>query len=140
MRPVTKISILGVRLAVLALIGYWILIFAGTHTPSFAQVSPDVNDKVKHFAAFFGLATLLCYVTTSDRYVRRFGGIAAVAMTYAAIDEWTQSFVPNRVADPSDFLADTAGIWSAILFYVSVKWLAGKWKRRGESTSQADRE
>lgn len=131
MRPVTKISILGVRLAVLALAGYWILIFTGTHLPSMAQVSPDVSDKVKHFAAFFGLAMLMCYVTSSDRYVRRFGGIAAIAMTYAAFDEWTQSFVPSRTADPYDFLADTAGIWSAIAVYVIAKWAWGKVRGRG---------
>lgn len=131
MRPVTKISIFGVRLAVLALAGYWILIFTGTHLPSLGQVSPNINDKVKHFTAFFGLALLMCYATTSERFFLRFGGIAAVAMTYAAIDEWTQSFVPNRVADPYDFLADTAGIWSAITLYVLAKWTLGKIRGRG---------
>ena len=118
MRPVTKITILGVRLAVIALAFYWLLIFAGTHLPKVPDIATSLNDKVKHFAAFFGLATLLCYVTTSRQLVKRFVAIGIVAMVYAALDEMTQSFIPGRTPDVMDFVADSVGVWSAIACYV----------------------
>ncbi len=121
MRPVTKISLLGVRLAIVALVVYWIAIFTGTHLPAVVDFSPDVNDKVKHFSAFFGLATLLCYVSNSERLFRRFAIIAVVGMGYAAFDEITQKLVAGRTADPYDFLADTVGILTAITVYVCIK-------------------
>ena len=35
--------------------------------------------------------------------------------TYAALDEWHQSFVPGRYASPSDFLLDLLGILAMLL-------------------------
>lgn len=118
MRPVTKITIFGFRLAVVVLIAYWLAIFVGTHLPTMLDFSPNVNDKVKHFGAFFVLGGILCYVTNSSRWFLRFGTIGLVGMTYAAIDEVTQHFVPGRYPDTMDFLADSIGIWTAIGLYV----------------------
>lgn len=123
MRPVTKIKILGLRLAVVVLAAYWLLIFVGTHHPSTLDPSPSlINDKVKHFGAFFMLGTLLCYVTTSSRWFRRFVTIGIAGMAYAAVDEWSQRFVPGRYPDVMDFVADTAGLWTAIGIYVAAKY------------------
>ncbi len=72
MRPVTKITIFGFRLAMVVLGLYWLAIFVGTHLPGALVVTPNVNDKVKHFSAFFVLGGLLCYVTNSPRWFRRF--------------------------------------------------------------------
>jgi VanZ family protein len=69
------------------------------------------GDKVAHFAAYAGLGFLLC---------RAFRGSglspgAAVALAiitgclYGASDEWHQSFVPHRMADVTDWIADTLG-------------------------------
>lgn len=121
MRPVTKITVFGRRLAVIVLAAYWLVIFAGTHMPSTGAGTPRVNDTVKHFTAYFLLGALMCYVTTSNQYVRRFGAIALVGMAYGAIDEFTQRFVPGRSPDPMDFLADTAGLTSAIMIYVALR-------------------
>ncbi|WP_145171616.1 VanZ family protein [Rubripirellula lacrimiformis] len=123
MRPVTKISLLGIRLAIIALAIYWIAIFTGTHLPAVSDFSPRMNDKIKHFSAFFGLATLLCYSTTSSNLVKRFGTIAAVIAVYAAFDEFTQQFIPGRTADPYDFIADMAGALTAIAVYIVVRWM-----------------
>ena len=123
MQPVTKITIFGFRLAVVVLAAFWLLIFVGTHLPpAMVERAPRVNDKVQHFAAFFFLGTLMCYVTTSPRWFRRFTTIGLVGMAYAAIDELTQGFVPGR--DPSffDFLADSAGVWAAIGIYVIARY------------------
>src|SRR6056297_1800682 len=123
MQPVTKIKLLGYRLAVLALVVYWIAIFTGTHLPSWADYSPDVNDKTKHFGSFFVLAMLLCYITNSDKLFRRFGTIAAVTLSYAIFDELTQQFVPGRTADVWDVAADAAGIFTAIAVYLVGRWI-----------------
>jgi len=118
MRPTTKITILGTRLGVIVLAVYWILLFVGTHIPVIPANVPKVNDKVMHFTAFFGLAFFLCYVSKPGPRWKRFGRIAAVALLYAAVDEYTQRFVPRRQPDWMDFLANAAGIFSAIACYM----------------------
>ena len=70
---------------------------------------------------FFALGTLMCYVTTSQNWLRRFSSIGLIGMAYGAIDEWTQQFVPGRTPDPYDYLADAAGLWCAIGIYVLAK-------------------
>ncbi len=124
MRPVTKISLFGVRLAILALIAYWILIFAGTHLPKLPNFAPDISDKIKHFAAFFGLATLLCYVTNSANLLRRFSFILVICIVYAAVDELTQGFVRGRVPDVLDFAADAFGVTLATGIYAGCRVVA----------------
>lgn len=121
MRPITKITIFGVRLALIVLAGYWILIFAGTHAPRLPHAIPLVDDKILHFCAYFILTLLMCYSTTSPRWGRRFLTIGLLAMVYGAIDEWTQNFVPNRQADWADYAADLVGIWTAIAVYLTAK-------------------
>jgi len=135
MQPVTKISLFGVRLAIFALGIYWLLMFTGTHlTANTLQVAdsigPQVSDKVKHFGAFFVLGTLMCYVTNSSRLVRRFTLIGFGGMAYAALDEYTQRFVAGRYPDFHDFVADSLGLWAAIMTYAVAKLLLGSWERR----------
>ena len=122
MRPVTKIKVLGLRLAAFVLAAYWLTMFVGTHLPAVMDFSPSVNDKVKHFSAFFVLGSLMCYVTNSPRLLRRFTAIGFVGMAYGAVDELTQHFVPGRSPDPMDFVADAAGLWSAIGIYITAKY------------------
>lgn len=130
MRPVTKISVFGVRLAFVVLALYWLAIFVGTHLPSSVNIGAHTNDKVKHFSAFFMLGGLLCYVTNSPNWFRRFAAIGVAGMAYAAIDEWTQRFIPNRVPDIADFAADSMGLWSAIAIYVLGKYIHQLWTTR----------
>ncbi len=124
MRPVTKITVFGFRLGLVALACYWIAIFVGTHLPaSVIMVGAATNDKVKHFTAYFLLGLLLCYVTNSQKWTYRFLAIGVAGMAYAAIDEFTQQFVPGRFADVNDFIADALGLWLAISLYVLAKWV-----------------
>ena len=130
MRPVTKITIFGFRLAVVVLAAYWLCLFVGTHLPNMGEILDlrlggihGVNDKVKHFSAFFLLGGLLCYVTNSPHWFKRFAIIGLVGMLYAAIDEMTQNFIPGRYPDVLDFAADTAGLWTAIAVYVGAKYV-----------------
>lgn len=122
MRPITRITIAGIRLAMVVLVAYWGLMAVGTHLPAQLDFSPNVYDKAKHFSAFALLAVMLCYVTNSSRLGWRFGGIILVAIVYAALDEWTQSFVPGRVCDRYDFFADCLGILTGTSLYALPRW------------------
>ena len=126
MRPITKITILGIRLGVIALVVYWIMMFVGTHLPNVPDAAPKVDDKVMHFSAFFGLALILCYVSEHAPRWKRFGRIAIVALLYAGVDEFTQGFVPQREPDWLDFLADASGIGTAIAFYILAQVIFGR--------------
>lgn len=132
MRPVTKITVFGVRLGIAALAVYWLLLFVGTHLPGTTQLDPQVNDKVQHFSAFFLLGTLLCYVTTSERWLKRFITIGCVGMLYAGIDELTQRWIPGRYPDVLDFVADSLGLWSAIGCYIIAKLAWAAMRRTAE--------
>ncbi|MDE0864949.1 MAG: VanZ family protein [Rubripirellula sp.] len=124
LRPVTKITIFGYRLALVVLAVYWLAIFLGTHLPNLGEIVNlrfGVNDKIKHFTAFFLLGGLLCYVTNSRRWLKRFSLIGMAGMIYAAMDEITQNFIPGRYPDVLDFAADAAGLWAAIALYMAAK-------------------
>jgi len=68
-------------------------------------------DKLAHAAAYAGFGALLLLPL---RKLAIPGGAAvlaaaALASAYGAADEWHQSHVPGRDADPIDWLADTGG-------------------------------
>lgn len=127
MQPVSGIRLFKVRLGIVIAAVYWCFIFTGTHLPKIPASVPRINDKVMHFTAFYVLATILCYCTTSEKLVRRFGTIVAVCLLYGLLDEWTQSFVRGRTTDLYDFAADACGTISAVAIYMSGRYL---WKRR----------
>lgn len=89
----------------------------------------DGADKVAHFGAYAGLGALLCRAYRGSGLT----GSAALWLTlltaslYGASDEWHQSFVPGRSADPSDWLADTLGAaLGAMLFLLVLRVLDRK--------------
>ncbi len=97
-------------LAVLAI--YWISLFTATHVPSdFPGVPGDGWDKLMHFGAFAVLGALAAIVlrTASVSPTKKWILCAWLTIVvYAALDEWTQSFV-GRDASVFDWLADAAG-------------------------------
>ncbi|HET9597135.1 MAG TPA: VanZ family protein [Anaeromyxobacteraceae bacterium] len=74
-------------------------------------LTQNVWDKAIHFLEYGTLGVLLAVALwTSGLPLRRAGVLAAVlASLYGASDEFHQSFVPGREADPRDWLADTLG-------------------------------
>lgn len=136
MRPLTKISLFGVRFATCVLILYWVLLFTGTHLPTLPKMPASVNDKTLHLGAFFGLTILLCWVVQTRRKVwKKFAWVAMVAISYAAFDEITQSFVRGRITDVKDFAADTLGVVLAILVYSTLRWLLPQWTEPASRTA-----
>ena len=111
---------------------YWIAIAVGTHLPTQFDVSPKVSDKLKHFVAFAGLTFGLCYVTGNQTLremsaigtTARFVIIAIIVIAYAVVDEWSQRYIPGRVPDRWDVVADAAGMFTALMIYVSSRYVA----------------
>jgi VanZ family protein len=131
MRRLSPLTILGIRLATLVLVLYWVLLFSGTHIPSPPTTGLPSGDKTQHFIAFFGLATLLCWaIPTQGHPLRKIVFVLAIAIPYAAFDEWSQRFVPRRQVDIEDFYTNALGILAATACYATVRWLYLKlWRR-----------
>ena len=77
-----------------------------------------INDKILHFVAYGGLATLCLRATSGGRLAGlslRAGLLAwGLATAYGATDEVHQHFVPYRTADIADLAADAAGAAAAV--------------------------
>jgi VanZ family protein len=137
MPKLTRITVFGIRLATIVLVLYWIALFTGTHMPAPPRLGVRVNDKLQHFTAFFGLATLLYWVVPARRSLfRKIGVVLVVAITYAAFDEWTQRFSPRRTVDFRDFLTNVSGIMTATLVYMILRAIWLKFRRPSPSITQ----
>jgi VanZ family protein len=74
-------------------------------------------DKLQHFVEYGVLAVLLTWglwragMAVSSSWI----WAAVVGSAYGLTDEVHQAFVPNRSADPHDWLADTAGALAGAL-------------------------
>lgn len=109
------------RLLVLfALLLYWPAIFIATHIPRFPEwaMQVPVSDKTMHFVAYFLLAFLFWYVINPNRKVNwrkpAVWWVLLVMALYGMIDEWLQMYV-GRSADVRDFIADMAGVITALI-------------------------
>lgn len=116
-----RITIFGIRLVTVVLVLYWIALFTGTHMPRPPKVGLPYADKVQHFAAFFILALLLCQAIPAQRLGRKLLVVLAIAIPYAAFDEWTQGFTATRTVDINDFYANTAGILAGVSLYALIE-------------------
>ncbi|MBN1348249.1 VanZ family protein [candidate division KSB1 bacterium] len=104
------------------------VIFSLSHIP-YIQ-TPDlgfnVTDKMAHFGVYAILGYLVIRAMTLNQPARMtwrnllLAGI--IAMLYAASDEVHQMFVPGRVAEIGDFIADSSGVICAIVVF----WLMSK--------------
>lgn len=111
-------TINGLRIAVVALGGYWLLLFIATHLPPSALPHIRVNDKLVHACAFAGLAFLIAWaVPTKKTKLHQNTMIAAsISIVYAGFDELMQIPV-GRTADWLDFAADCFGIFIGLSVY-----------------------
>lgn len=75
-----------------------------------ASLTPDWS---QHGVGYAGLAVVTLRATARGQWVR-VGARSVLAawlitVAYGVIDEWHQSFVPERMADPRDVAADAIG-------------------------------
>ena len=74
-------------------------------------------DKIVHFLLFFGLCILL-FRPFKKLGMQYYFYAPAIAIAFGATLEWAQRLVTvSRSSDFYDFLANAAGILTAILFY-----------------------
>ena len=114
-----RATINGLRIAIVALLFYWILLFIGTHIPADAILGKlHASDKVLHAAAFAGLAFLMAWAIPTDRTRIHQNTVyaAIVCVIYGAVDEILQIPV-GRTADWKDFVADCVGICMGLSTY-----------------------
>ena len=87
-----------------------VLVLTSVPLPPTAVSGIEGVDKVVH-AGLYGVLGALAARSAWDARP----GLAAVAgvllgvLLFAALDEWHQSFIPGRSADPRDWLADAVG-------------------------------
>lgn len=146
MRGIPRLSIFGVRLAVLLLAVYWLLLFTGTHIPRPPSTGIENADKVQHFTAFMGLAFLLAWaIPASKKNVGIKMALAfLVAACYGVFDELTQGLV-NRSTELSDFYADCAGaLVGVVVYYLArrflVRWTSPDGGQRQENQGKSQKE
>lgn len=86
-------------------------------------------DKILHLVEYTGLGVLLCRALFREsRWASPRSALLGAAMLgaiYGLTDEWHQSLVPNREADPMDFLTDACGslLGSGAYLAVALRWL-----------------
>lgn len=118
-----RATIYGLRMAIVALVVYWVLLFIGTHLPADRIFIPlHLSDKILHAIAFAGLSFLIAWaVPTNDAKLYQNTLVAAlIAVVYAALDELLQIPV-GRTADWLDFAADCVGICIGLGSYTFVR-------------------
>ena len=91
------------------------------------------SDLVLHFIEYGVLGlTLMWGATRAGRDLlttRKLIILILAASIFGAVDEWHQSFTPERVADFSDWLADTVG---AAIFVTAAHLCQTFWMSRRE--------
>lgn len=111
------------RLTGLALGGYWLLMFAATHYPKPEQISPQVSDKLLHFAAYAVLTALVVAALAAHGRLgwRWLGWTVLGTAVYGALDELLQIPV-GRHCDFWDWVADMSGVGAVLV--LAAGWLA----------------
>jgi VanZ family protein len=96
-----------------------VAIFIGSAIPGpdMPKAVLSVPDKILHVCEYTVFAFLICRAVKNQNRMRgivRFAVIFTIicASTYAASDEFHQSFVPGRTMDVFDWLADTIGAFA----------------------------
>ncbi len=87
-------------------------IFWASHQPQWIVRLPHfvLADKVAHLTEFAILAALVVWALGLDAASpKRLMVATALVIAYGVLDEIHQAFVPGRVSDPADALADALG-------------------------------
>jgi VanZ family protein len=106
-------------------IAYMLLIWALSSLPiqvDFSRV--PLRDKGAHFVEYGTLSVLLTHAlrsTTLRNPWAIWGAAVLITLTWGAIDEIHQAFVPGRFSDVGDLIADGCGAAVGSLVYLLVR-------------------
>jgi len=104
------------------LAGYCLLMFIQSSLPS-PDMGPDLplQDKFAHLAAYAVMGFLACRAGATLRVLQGASAVFLAGFLFAVLfglsDEWHQSFVPERMADGWDLVADALGALVGAGFY-----------------------
>jgi VanZ family protein len=102
-------------LEIFATVFHWLAPHASEHTLGLAYI---ILRKTSHFMSYGLLAFLFYRAFRGGRgpfWSKRTAlWAASAAIAYSFLDEFLQSFVPNRIGSPFDWAIDIAGILTAI--------------------------
>jgi VanZ family protein len=107
---------------------YWLALFIGTTLPT-DEIPQLFNsqDKFEHLFAYFGLAVMVylwLHFQNKKLLLKRNALLFSIiiVLTYAALDELHQMYIPGRVCDIFDWTADAiGGLTGIILVYFFIK-------------------
>jgi VanZ family protein len=87
------------------------------------DVTERVWDKLLHFIEYGGLAVLWYRAFAGEGVTTVTAALLALAAAslYAASDEVHQAFIPERMSDVRDWIADTIGAAIAVVLCVVVR-------------------
>ncbi len=96
------------------LIIYWIILFTATTLPGSDLPNMHVSDKIEHFSAYFILAVLLnLAMMFQNKYllIKRKAWLFTllIILSYGALDEIHQLFIPGRDCELLDWVSDSSG-------------------------------
>ena len=125
------------RLRVLLLLLYVLLIFFLSSRPYLTPLGPEfqLKDKVVHTVEYLILGVLLYtgvgWLLKKPKFTL-FWILFAIGTTLAAMDEMLQSFIPGRLTDLYDWVADTIGVVIGVGVAIGVAGRLGRaLSRRG---------
>lgn len=79
-------------------------------------------DKVLHFTIYAVFGFLLTRQISEDTGRWRAAALAiAIAVVFAAADEWHQRFIPGRSTELADWIADSVGAAAGALAFVMLR-------------------
>lgn len=106
-------------IAAIILAVYWLALFTATHVRLGGLGSIGAWDKELHFFSYLLLALLLAWVLHGGARPRlgRHAAALLICAGYGALDEFLQRFVPGRVPDFNDWLADMGGAGCGLMLH-----------------------
>ena len=116
------------------IIGFYILyVFIITYfslTPIEHKISESIWDKASHFIAYMLLAMFVKKVHIRLSYLT----CVITCFSYSFAIECIQYFIPNRMFDILDMLANLLGaILGALLYYLIIEKCFSKWSKVAEN-------
>jgi hypothetical protein len=97
-----------------------------------------------HVPLFAGLAVCLLLAVTGGQWSCRvswqlYAAVIAIAVGYAAFDEWYQAFVPGRYSSATDFVLNCVGVGGLVLVHRLARGRVRETKNRDLVEVPADR-
>ncbi len=109
-----------------------IILLTGVPLPTWSGAPGSDLDKLVHFGLYFGLGWTLARAARISGFsgAPALLGLLLAGVAFAALDELLQGWVPRRVPQLADWVADIAGLITAYVMYIVL------WRRRWKAEAR----